>query len=159
MGRKKKRVNRLIFSDIIYKNLDVEKFINILMVSGKKSIARNIFYKALNYIKIYYKKNPIKIFSSALDNCAPLTEPSIIKKGYKNFKNNFREIKKNRRKSLSMRWVVKFSRLRREKYMYLRLANEIWEASKKKGESFKKRELFHKMIDSKRNYKRKKKNV
>lgn len=150
----KKRIKiRKIFPDIVYNNTDVEKFINVIMVSGKKSIARNIVYKSFNYIKYFYKRNPIEIFSLALDNTAPLIKVKLKKRG--KFKNSYSEIKKIKRKSLSMKWIKKFSKIRKERHMYLKLANELIDASKKRGESFKKKESLHKIFDSKRSYKNK----
>ncbi|WP_259286531.1 30S ribosomal protein S7 [Candidatus Nasuia deltocephalinicola] len=151
MSRKKKRVFRKIYPDIFYNNIDIEKFINIIMISGKKTIARNIVYKAFNYIGKNLNKNPIKIFSTALDNAAPMIE-SKIKKSSGVKRNYFIDIKRYRRKSLSMRWIKKYSKLRKEKYMYLKLAHEIIDASKKRGESVKKRESVHKLYTSKKNY-------
>ncbi len=151
MSRKKKRVFRKINPDVFYNNIDIEKFINIIMLSGKKTIARNIVYKAFNYISKNFNKNPIKIFSIALDNTAPMIE-SKIKKSSGIKRNYFIDIKKYRRKSLSMRWIKKYSKLRKEKFMYLKLANEIIDASKKRGESVKKRESVHKLYNSKKNY-------
>ncbi len=151
MSRKKKRVFRKIYPDVFYNNTDIEKFINIIMLSGKKTIARNIVYKAFNYIKKKFNKNPIKMFSTALDNVAPMME-SKIKKSSGIKRNFFVDIKKYRRKSLSMRWIKKYSKLRKEKFMYLRLAYEIIDASKKKGESVKKRESIHKLYTLKKNY-------
>ncbi|BEH03953.1 30S ribosomal subunit protein S7 [Candidatus Nasuia deltocephalinicola] len=150
MSKKLKRIDRKIFPDILYNNIDVEKFINIIMVSGKKTIARNIVYKAFNYIKIFYKKDPIKIFSLALDNSAPLIESVNFKK---NFNFNYLEIRNYRRKSLSMRWIKKFSKLRKNNFMYLNLAKELISASMKRGESVKKRNSIHKIFSSKKNYK------
>lgn len=151
MSRKKKRIFRKIYPDIFYNDIDIEKFINIIMFSGKKTVARNIVYKALNYIYKKNNKNPIKVFSTALDNVAPMIESKTKKiAGVK--RNYFIDIKKYRRKSLSMRWIKKYSKLRNEKFMYLKLANEIIDASKKKGESVKKRESIHKLYISKKNY-------
>ncbi|WP_259286106.1 30S ribosomal protein S7 [Candidatus Nasuia deltocephalinicola] len=151
MSRKKKRIFRKIYPDVFYNNIDIEKFINIIMISGKKTIARNIVYKAFNYIEKNFHKNPIKIFSLALDNVAPMIESKIKKiSGIK--RNYFIDIKKYRRKSLSMRWIKNYSKLRREKFMYLKLAHEIIDAFKKRGESVKKRESVHKLYTSKKNY-------
>ncbi len=151
MSRKKKRVFRKIYPDIFYNNIDIEKFINIIMVSGKKTIARNIVYKAFNYIYKKYNKNPIKIFSIALDNIAPMLESKTKKtSGIK--RNYFIDIKKYRRKSLSMRWLKKYCKFRKDRFMYLKLANEIIDASKKQGESVKKRDSIHKLYTSKKIY-------
>lgn len=147
----KLKKNRRIYPDLIYNNLDIEKFINIMMISGKKTISRNIVYKALNYIKQFYKKDPVEVLSLAFDNVAPLICLKTFKFG--KFQNNYFEINKKKRKSLSMRWIKKYSRIRKEKNMYIRLANELIDASKKRGESFKKKESIHKIFDSKRNYK------
>ncbi|XXS36666.1 MAG: small ribosomal subunit protein uS7 [Candidatus Nasuia deltocephalinicola] len=138
---------RKIFPDIIYNSIDVEKFINIVMISGKKTVARNIVYKSFNYIKKKYKKNPIQVFSLALDNTAPLIEPAPKRYGRKI---RYKEVKMNRRKSLSMKWIVKYSKFRKEKFMYLKLAKELIDAFLKKGDAIKKRNSFHKVFNLKK---------
>lgn len=125
------------------------------MESGKKSISRNIVYKSFNYIKYFYKKNPIKIFSLALNNSSPLIEVEPKKSSNYN-RNKYREIKICRRKSLAMRWIKFYSRIRKERFMYLKIANELIDASKNKGETIKKKNSFYKVFISKKNYKFKK---
>lgn len=102
MSRKKKRIEREIMPDILYNNIEVSKFINIITISGKKLTAQNIVYKAFNHIRNKLKKNPINVFSLALDNVSPMIEIKNRKFGGSSY-NIPTEIRNSRRISLSMK--------------------------------------------------------
>ncbi|ADM89827.1 30S ribosomal subunit protein S7 [Candidatus Zinderia insecticola CARI] len=146
MSRKKKFNKRKIKPDIKFNNLEISKFINILMLSGKKNKSEKIIYKALYYIKSK-NKNPIKIFLKAIENCKPLVEIKNKKIGGSNYQIPV-EVNLNRRISLSMKWIKKFALKRKERFTYIKIANELIDASENKGSSINKKIEIYKMAES-----------
>lgn len=129
---------RIYIPDLFYNSSDVSKFINVMMVSGKKIIARKLVYNAFNYILKKTNKNPLYIFSVAIDNVSPMVEIKT-KKVATGTQNLILEMRNSKRISLSMKIIKKSSLIRSEKFMYLRLANEIIDSFEKKNKDLKKK--------------------
>lgn len=134
--------------DIVYSSADVSKFINYIMVKGKKNTARSIVYDAFDEIKEKTKKeNPLEIFNEALRNVGPTMEVRSRRVGGANYQVP-REVRPERRVYLSMKWIILAARSKKGVPMYKSLADEILTASKNEGEAVKKKENTHKMAES-----------
>ncbi len=148
MPRKRFIGKRTILPDPKYGNETLAKFINILMKSGKKSVAERIVYGALD--RVAEKKQgeeALDIFNKALDNIRPVVEVKSRRVGGSTYQVPM-EVRTNRRTTLAMRWLVESARKRGEKTMGLRLAGEILDANEKKGNAMKKREDVHRMAEA-----------
>ena len=117
------------------------------MTSGKKSVAERLIYGAFDQIQTKSGKDPIEVFSLALDNLKPLVEVKSRRVGGANYQVPV-EVKPSRRSALAMRWLRDAARKRGEKSMDLRLAAELMEASESKGSAMKKREEVHRMAEA-----------
>lgn len=134
--------------DYVYNSAKVSKFINYVMERGKKNTARTIIYKTFDAIKEKAKTdNPLEIFDTALKNTAPLMEVRSRRVGGANYQIP-REVRPERRASLSMKWIIEAARAKKGSPMHNRLADEIIAASKNEGEAVKKRENTHKMAEA-----------
>lgn len=149
--KKKYHKERFFYPDLFYNSIEISKFINVMMISGKKIIARKLIYNTFNYIFKKMKKNPLYIFSVAVDNVSPMMEIRK-KKVSSGIHTSFIEIRNVKRISLAMRLIKKASRSRSEKYMYLRLGNEIIEGFEKKSKIYKKRSDFKKFSGLNKSY-------
>ncbi|MFH1288355.1 MAG: 30S ribosomal protein S7 [bacterium] len=147
MSRKKVVIKERINFDAKFNNKAIAKFINKLMVKGKKSTAEGIFYGAMERVEKITKENPMEIFNRALDNVKPYVEVKSRRVGGSTYQVPT-EVKFDRRVALATRWIIGFSRDRKEKTMSNNLAAEIIDASKKQGGSVKKREDTHKMAEA-----------
>jgi len=147
MPRRQVVVKREVFPDPKHKSVIAAKFINILMLGGKKSTAERIFYKALDIMEERTKQDPIKMFKKAIDNVKPLLEVKSRRVGGATYQVPI-EVPQDRRLALSFRWVISYSRKRSEKTMADRLANELIDAANNRGNSIKKREDTHKMAEA-----------
>jgi small subunit ribosomal protein S7 len=147
MPRRRRPQKRTILPDPKYKNVVVAKFINGLMKSGKKSVAEKTFYAAMDQIEAKLKKDPLEVFSKAMENVAPMLEVKSRRVGGATYQVPV-EVRANRRQALAIRWLVRFSRERNERTMAERLANEFMAAYKGEGTSVKKREDTHKMAEA-----------
>lgn len=145
--RRKQKSKPEIQPDIKHNSQKVEKFINCVMESGKKNIARTIVYDALDLIKEKTKEDPMIIFDAALKNVGPTMEVRSRRVGGANYQVP-REVRPERRASLSMRWVILAARTKKGSEMYKKLADELIAASKNEGEAVKKRENTHKMAEA-----------
>jgi len=130
-----------------YGSQQVSKFVNVLMTSGKKSVAERLIYGAFDQIKTKSGKDPIEVFSLALTNLRPVVEVKSRRVGGANYQVPV-EVRPSRRVALAMRWLRDAARKRGEKSMDLRLAAEIVEASENKGAAMKKREEVHRMAEA-----------
>ena len=137
MSRRRAAEKRSIYPDPKFNDLVLTKFINILMVDGKKSLAEKIVYKALDKAKITIKKDPIEIFSGALNNVKPGIEVRSRRVGGATYQVPV-EVKADRAQALAIRWLVNASRNRNEKTMVDRLSAELVDAFENKGNSVKK---------------------
>ena len=142
--RIKKKIE--IKPDFMYNSLTAEKFINNIMKSGKKSIARKIMYDVLEEIKNKTKSEPIEVFEKAIENASPLLEVRSRRVGGANYQVP-REVSPGRRMALAMRWILEGARSKKGKNMVSRLSEELIAASKNEGFAIKKRENMHKMAE------------
>lgn len=147
MPRRRVAAKREILPDPKFGNLTLAKFMNHVMVSGKKSVAERIVYGALDLVQERLSKDPIEVFDEALDNIAPMVEVKSRRVGGATYQVPV-EVRPSRRTALAMRWLVDYSRNRGEKSMRQRLAGEIIDASQGKGSAVKKREDVHRMAEA-----------
>src|ERR1700761_8732816 len=147
MPRRREVPKREILPDPKFGNTDVAKFVNVLMLSGKKSVAENIIYGAFEYIQTKSGKDPLEVFSTAINNCKPMVEVKSRRVGGANYQVPV-EVRPVRRMALSMRWLKDSARKRGEKSMSARLANELLEASEGRGGAMKKRDEVHRMAEA-----------
>jgi small subunit ribosomal protein S7 len=149
MPRRRVPARREILPDPKFGSVILAKFMNHVMVDGKKSVAEKIVYGALGSIKDKGNANPLQVFEQALENIAPLVEVKARRVGGATYQVPV-EVRPERRNALSMRWLVEYSRVRGEKSMALRLAGEILDASQGRGSAVKKREDVHRMAEANR---------
>ncbi|MFN0001755.1 MAG: 30S ribosomal protein S7 [Pseudohongiellaceae bacterium] len=149
MPRRRIAARREVLPDPKFGSITLAKFMNHLMVDGKKSVAEKIVYGALNTITERGNPDPLKTFETALDNIAPLVEVKSRRVGGATYQVPV-EVRPDRRNALSMRWLVEYARGRGEKSMALRLAGEIMDASQGRGSAVKKREDVHRMAEANR---------
>ena len=149
MSRRKAAPKRKILPDPKFGNLKVAKFMNQIMNNGKKALAESILYGALDEISKKSDKEPVEVFEKALDEVGPIVEVKARRVGGATYQIPL-EVRPSRRQALAMRWIVKSARVRSEKSMTLRLANELIDASEKKGEAIKKKEDTHRMAEANR---------
>ncbi|AFP85740.1 ribosomal protein S7, bacterial/organelle [secondary endosymbiont of Heteropsylla cubana] len=138
---------RKILADPKFGSDLLAKFINILMVDGKKSIAETIVYTALETLSQRSTKNHLEAFEAALENVRPTVEVKSRRVGGSTYQVPV-EVRPVRRNALAMRWIVEAARKRVDKCMALRLANELYDAIENKGTAVKKREDVHRMADA-----------
>ncbi len=130
-----------------YHEVTVAKFINALMLDGKKAVAEKILYRALDIIREKKVGEPLEVFEEALENVRPTVEVKSRRVGGATYQVPI-EVRPTRRNALAIRWIIEAARKRREKSMAIRLAEELIEASKQTGEAFKKCENTHKMAEA-----------
>ncbi len=147
MPRKGHIPRREVIPDPVYQSPLVSKFISCVMWDGKKSTAEQLFYGALNIIKEKTGEDPLKTFKTAMDNVKPVLEVKSRRVGGANYQVPI-EVNPTRKISLSIRWLITSSRLRKEKSMRERLAAEFMEAAANRGASVKKREDIHRMAEA-----------
>jgi len=140
-------LKRETLPDPMYNNRLVAKFINTMMVKGKKSLAEGIFYGAMGLIESRMKQDPLKMFKQAVDNVKPVLEVKSRRVGGATYQVPV-EVRSERRTSLALRWIIGFARQRNEKTMADRLAAELIEAANNRGAAVKKREDTHKMAEA-----------
>ena len=145
--RRRRPERREILPDPLFGDLIVAKFVNNLMLDGKKSIAEKLFYQSLDIIKQREKKDGLDIFKKALDNVSPLVEVKSKRIGGATYQVPT-EVRDGRRAALAMRWLIQYSRSRKGQTMADRLASEFIAASKGEGGSFKKKEDTHRMAEA-----------
>ncbi len=147
MPRRRVIAKREVLPDPKFGSQTLAKFMNHVMISGKKSVAERIVYGALNLVSEKLKKDPIKVFEEALENVAPLVEVKSRRVGGATYQVPV-EVRPSRRTALAMRWLVDYSRNRGEKSMPARLAGELIDAAQNKGGAVKKREDVHRMAEA-----------
>lgn len=147
MPRRREVPKRDILPDPKFGNVEVSKFVNVIMTNGKKSVAERIVYGAFSVIAQKSGKDPIEVFSAAINNVKPLVEVKSRRVGGANYQVPV-EVRPARRLALSMRWIREAARKRSEKSMDLRLASELLEASEGRGAAMKKREEVHRMAEA-----------
>ena len=149
MSRRHAAEKREIIPDPKFGNVVVSKFMNAIMYDGKKSVAEQIVYGALETIESKTKQNPIGVFQQALDNVMPSIEVRSRRVGGATYQVPV-EVRTSRRQALGIRWIISAARDRNERTMTERLSAELLDASNNRGNAVKKREDTHKMAEANR---------
>jgi len=147
MPRRREVPKRDVLPDPKFGNVEVAKFVNVLMLSGKKSVAEGIIYGAFDQIQSKSGKDPLEVFAQAISNAKPLVEVKSRRVGGANYQVPV-EVRPVRRLALSMRWLREAANKRSEKSMPLRLAGELLEAAEGRGGAMKKRDEVHRMAEA-----------
>ena len=137
----------LILPDPRFDSVLVTSFVNNLMLDGKKSVAFDIFYKAMDKVQERTEESGLEVFQRALDNVTPAVEVRSRRVGGATFQIP-QPIRDSRKQSLAMKWLIGFARKRNEKSMADRLAAEVMAAAKEEGATFKKKEDTHRMAEA-----------
>jgi small subunit ribosomal protein S7 len=147
MPRKGYVERREVKPDPLYSSPLVQKFVNCVMYDGKRSTAQQIVYDSFELIRQKTNDDPLKIFKKALDNVKPALEVKSRRVGGANYQVPV-EVNRNRQTSLSIRWIIGYSRARGEKSMVERLTGELLDASNNRGAAVKKRDDTHRMAEA-----------
>ncbi len=147
MSRRRRAEKREILPDPKFKDLVLSKFMNNLMLDGKKSVSEKIVYGAFDEIENKMKRPPLEVFHEALDNIKPAVEVRSRRVGGATYQVPV-EVRPQRREALAIRWLIKASRDRNEKTMKDRLASELIDAVNTRGSAVKKKEDTHKMAEA-----------
>ncbi len=147
MPRRREVPKREILPDPRFGSETLAKFVNVLMLSGKKSVAENIVYGALELVAERSGKEPLEVFEKALEGISPMVEVKSRRVGGATYQVPV-EVRVDRRAALAMRWLVDAARSRGEKSMGLRLAGEVLDAAEGRGSAVKKREDTHRMAEA-----------
>ena len=149
MSRRHRAEKREIIPDAKYGDIVLTKFMNSVMYDGKKSVAEQIVYSALDVIETKLKTDPLPVFKSALDNVAPAIEVRSRRVGGATYQVPV-EVRAERRQALAIRWLIQAARGRNDKTMVDRLSAELIDASNNRGNAVKKREDTHRMAEANR---------
>jgi small subunit ribosomal protein S7 len=147
MARRRVAAKREVLPDPKFHDTMVTRFINVLMICGKKSVAEHIFYGALDVVGDRSKQDPLALFKRALDNVKPVLEVKSRRVGGSTYQVPV-EVRPERRQALSSRWLIQAARSRSERTMQQRLAAELLDAANNTGLSIKKKEDTHKMAEA-----------
>jgi len=147
MPRRREVPKREILPDPKFGNVEVAKFMNVIMQGGKKAVVERIIYGAFEQIEKKSGKDPLEIFTTAINNVKPMVEVKSRRVGGANYQVPV-EVRPVRRLALSMRWIKESAKKRSEKSMAQRLANELIEATEGRGGAMKKRDEVHRMAEA-----------
>jgi small subunit ribosomal protein S7 len=147
MPRRREVPKRDILPDPKFGSVELAKFMNVVMLSGKKAVAERIIYGALDQIQTKTGKEPIEVFNLAINNIKPVVEVKSRRVGGANYQVPV-EVRPVRRLALAMRWLREAAKKRGEKSMDLRLAGELLDAAEGRGAAMKKRDDTHKMAEA-----------
>ena len=147
MSRRHSAEKREVLPDPKFGNIIITKFMNSVMYAGKKSVAEGIVYGALGLIETKTKQNPLTVFEQALENVMPTIEVRSRRVGGATYQVPV-EVNRNRQASLSLRWLIGYSRQRSETSMIEKLAGELLDAANNKGGAIKKRDDTHRMAEA-----------
>ena len=147
MPRRREVPKREILPDPKFGSVDLSKFMNVVMESGKKAVAERIIYGALDQVEKKSGKDPLEVFVIALNNVKPMVEVKSRRVGGANYQVPV-EVRSSRRTALAMRWLKDAARKRGEKSMGARLAGELLDAAEGRGGAVKKREEVHRMAEA-----------
>jgi len=147
VSRRKSAVKRTILPDARYDSQTVSKFMNVLMLQGKKATAERIFYGAMDLVESRSGQPGVNVFKQALTNLKPVVEVKSRRVGGATYQVPV-EVRPERRTALAMRWLISFSRDRNEKSMAEKLAAEVLAAAKGEGNAIKKKEDTHRMAEA-----------
>jgi small subunit ribosomal protein S7 len=140
---------REVLPDPIYNSVILTKLINQVMLDGKRGVAQRVCYGAFDIISEKTGKDPMEVFQQAIENIMPVLEVKARRVGGATYQVPI-EIRPERRQTLTLRWLISYSRRRNERTMRERLAGEIMDAYNKAGETYKKKEDTHKMAEANR---------
>ena len=149
MPRRRVVAKREVIPDPKYGNTTLAKFMNHVMISGKKSVAESIVYGALDVVQERSNRDPIEVFDEALENIAPMVEVKSRRVGGATYQVPV-EVRAERAQALAIRWLIESSRKRGENTMMDRLSGELMDAANNRGNAVKKREDTHKMAEANR---------
>ena len=147
MSRRHAAEKREVLPDAKFGDRILTKFMNNLMVDGKKSVAERIVYNAMDRVETKIKRSPLEVFHEALENIEPSVEVRSRRVGGATYQVPV-EVRPERREALAIRWLINASRSRNEKTMEERLAGELMDAVQSRGSAVKKREDTHKMAEA-----------
>jgi len=147
MPRRGNVPTRVVLPDPVYQSPLVSRFVNSMMVQGKKAVAERIFYGAMETIRERTKDDPLKIFKKAVDTIKPAVEVKSRRVGGSNYQVPV-EVRSARSTALAIRWLITFARERSEQSMRDKLANELLDASAARGGAFKKKDDTHRMAEA-----------
>lgn len=147
--RRRRQIKREILPDPKYSNLIVARLINYIMWDGKKSIARDVIYDAFDIISKKTKKEPLDVFDEAIKNTSPMLEVKSKRIGGANYQVP-RQVKGERRLTLSLRWMIQAARSKKGRGMAEKLAEEVIQAAQNTGSAVKKKEDAHRMAHANR---------
>lgn len=147
--RRRRPPKREILPDPKFGSKLVTKFVNCMMLDGKKGVSETIFYKAMDILNQKTQKDPVDVFIQAMENVKPLVEVKSRRVGGATYQVPI-EIRPERRQALAIRWIVNYSRARSENTMWQRLAGELMDAFNNTGSSIKKKEDTHRMAEANR---------
>ncbi|MBN3859742.1 30S ribosomal protein S7 [Neisseriaceae bacterium PsAf] len=147
MPRRREVPKREVLPDPKFASTDISKFMNVVMISGKKSVSEHIVYGALEIIEQKTGKSGIEVFDEAIANVKPIVEVKSRRVGGANYQVPV-EVRPTRRTALAMRWIRDSARKRGEKSMQLRLAGELLDAVEGRGGAMKKRDEVHRMAEA-----------
>ena len=147
MPRRRVIAKRVVNPDPKYHSQLVSRFINVVMKRGKKSLAEKLLYKALDIVEEKTKKDPLEVFTQAVNNVKPSLEVKSRRVGGSTYQVPV-EVKTDRKSALSIRWIIASARKRSERGFHNRLAGELMDASNNTGAAVKKKEETHKMAEA-----------
>ena len=147
MPRRGNVPKREILPDPMYNSILVTRLVNSIMLDGKKGVAQKIVYGAFDIVKEQTQKEPLEVFTTAMDNIMPSLEVKARRVGGATYQVPM-DVRPARRQTLGLRWLTSYARSRSERTMAERLANEIMDAANNTGSAVKKREDTHKMAES-----------
>lgn len=147
MPRRREVPKREVLPDPKFGSVQITKFVNMIMTSGKKSVAESIMYNALERINDKVDGEPMDVLDKALENVSPMVEVKSRRVGGATYQVPV-EVRATRRQTLAMRWLIDASRKRGEKSMQLKLAGELMDAAENRGNAVKKREDTHRMAEA-----------
>lgn len=149
MARKKREYKKSLLPDPLHGEVLVTKFINCMMLNGKKTVSESIFYGALDAIKERRGVDPLEVFRQALENTRPMVEVRSRRVGGATYQVPT-EVRPERRDTLAIRWLIDSARNRSERTARESLANELYDASQERGNAVRKKEDTHKMAEANR---------
>ena len=147
MSRRKSAIKRPVLADARYDSQTVSKFINAMMLEGKKSVAERIFYGAMDLVESRTNQPGVNVFKQALSNLKPVVEVKSRRVGGATYQVPV-EVRTDRSQALAIRWLISSSRGRSENTMEERLSGELLDASNNRGVAVKRREDTHRMADA-----------
>jgi len=147
MPRRREVPKREVLPDPVYGSQLVTKFVNVVMRSGKKTVAERILYDALDMVRERSGDDPLRVFKRAIENVKPAVEVKSRRVGGSNYQVPV-EVNPSRRLALSIRWIIQFAQARGEKTMRAKLAGELLDAAENRGGAMKKKEDTHRMAEA-----------